>query len=618
MKGRQSGTTVEKVSRLRRIAWVRVAQAVLAFIALLAADLYAANGLEFGWWLWVGVGTLISASLIEPHFTDSRTALANSVAAIGAAIGADRAGVGPLWAVFIGLAALVTVSSIVALVVAPSRAQATARWISSRFGRARLLGFSALLIEVVRVSSVDLADAVILLLGLAIAIAVSSLDWYRLLAGLPGMTGALATVEVATEPNLLLIATDRVLPLGGRVRIVGEGVVDGSVVAQMAHRSGSRFQIVLDKPWRSAVRHGNSECTVELLYGASMALGFAADGSTERVIEIHPLRDLTYGQPLLVRNASGEQVLYQVASLRLERNTWDNSSVIEPRGRAIQVGCVTEGGLISFRPYLPKPYQELLPGDDVAIVLLDSHKRIGLISGTKVEIGLNVAAARESHIAVLGMSGMGKTTVARRLCGYLSDGSAVVAIDGTGEYRSRLHFTAFDSASNDFTVSGEWVYEPAGDPPAKCRDFLRDSMTKAHAEYTGGGEPVRRTVLIEEAHSFLPEWNFATKGQSDAVAESCRFILQARKYGLGFVFVSQRTAVISKSALSQCESYVIFRTLDQTSLDYVEGVVGSDYREAVSSLGRYQAICVGPAFNSSSPVIVDIDPPEAVDVVDES
>lgn len=136
--------------------------------------------------------------------------------------------------------------------------------------------------------------------------------------------------------------------------------------------------------------------------------------------------------------------------------------------------------------------------------------------------------------------------------------------------------------------------EPAGEPALKAKEFIRLLMTDANEEYAEG-IPHSRTLVLEEAHSYLPEWNFtASKSESDWVAESCRYILQARKVGISFILVSRRTAVISKSALSQCESYIIFRTLDLTSLEYIEGVVGPNMRDATSSLSRYQAICVGP------------------------
>lgn len=133
-------------------------------------------------------------------------------------------------------------------------------------------------------------------------------------------------------------------------------------------------------------------------------------------------------------------------------------------------------------------------------------------------------------------------------------------------------------------------------------------MKQASSEYATGA-PISRTLLLEEAHSYLPEWNFvAARGEADFVAQSCRYILQARKFGLSFVLVSQRTAVISKSALSQCESYIVLRTLDETSLQYIEGVLGREFRDTVSSLSRYQAVCIGPAFSTATPVVVALDP----------
>lgn len=85
--------------------------------------------------------------------------------------------------------------------------------------------------------------------------------------------------------------------------------------------------------------------------------------------------------------------------------------------------------------------------------------------------------------------------------------------------------------------------------------------------------------------------------------------MQSRKYGLSYIFVSQRTAVISKSALSQCESYIALRTIDDTSLSYLEAIAGPVVRQVVPSLGRYEALCFGPAFNSENPVVVGLDTP---------
>jgi DNA helicase HerA-like ATPase len=136
-------------------------------------------------------------------------------------------------------------------------------------------------------------------------------------------------------------------------------------------------------------------------------------------------------------------------------------------------------------------------------------------------------------------------------------------------------------------------------------------MNAGAEEYKADEVSIRdRVVVLEEAHSFVPEWNFSLRSQQDHVGKTTRMIMQARKFGLTFVIVSQRTAVVSKSALSQCENYIILKTIDQTSLDYLESVVGHDMRSAIAGLQRYEAVCVGPAFNTQEPVIVKLTPPD--------
>jgi hypothetical protein len=63
---------------------------------------------------------------------------------------------------------------------------------------------------------------------------------------------------------------------------------------------------------------------------------------------------------------------------------------------------------------------------------------------------------------------------------------------------------------------------------------------------------------------------------------------------------------VSKSALSQCESYAVFRTLDETSLSYLETLAGPVVREVVPALGRFEMLCIGPAFNTDGPVVVSV------------
>jgi DNA helicase HerA-like ATPase len=304
--------------------------------------------------------------------------------------------------------------------------------------------------------------------------------------------------------------------------------------------------------------------------------------------------------------SSERTLLYQVARLRLADAAWAGSQALLPHATAHLVGW-PDGTWIRSLTHLPRPHEPIFRAGELAGALAASFYPIGKVKGTEIPVGLRVDAERRGHIAILGMSGMGKTAVAQRICSTLGSDHVVVALDTTGEYVSRLSFRTWPQ--DDFETLGHFVYEPAGDPPDRAASFIEQCMRAGAAEYQSGGTPTRRVVLLEEAHTFLPEWNVALRAQQERVAFSTRMIMQARKFGLTFVMVSQRTAVVSKSALSQCENYIILKTLDQTGLEYLESLVGPEMRDAIPSLERYEAMCVGPAFNSDAPVIISLDPP---------
>lgn len=604
---RRSGQ--DKVSRLLAIRRIRLVQAIIAVAVLAAAEQIAGRTFYEEWWFWVGSVAVVTAALIEPYFTGPGAALLYAIGAGSVMFSAERAGVSAFWAVYLGLAIVVAVSSVVSMVAGSGRLQDLTRWSCTRLGRPLVLGFAALGIEVVRLAHAEsLNVAVSLAIGTLIALLLCSLDWYRVWAMSPFASSQLAVVESAIEPNLLLVSTNSRLAKGTRVRVTGTGVATGIVASNLAHKQGSRVQIVLDVPWDRVTQSGGADCVLEPLESEPDGpVAFAAEGSTERTLSLHPFTRLGYGDTVFW-DKDDTKYLYQVVGLTLERQVWDSSTVIEERAKALQLGAVREGQTLELLPALPDPYLPVRSAREVAAAAIPGYERLGVVSGTKIEFGLSSQSLRSHHLAILGMSGMGKSTVSRRICDLMKDSSFVVALDGTGEYRMRFGLAPLDTTRTK-DENGLWVYEPGGQPAEQAMKFIKSLMESASAEYQGGAcQP--RTLLIEEAHAFLPEWNFnANRNESEWVSQSCRFILQARKFGLGFVMVSQRTAVISKSALSQCESYVIFRTLDGTSLDYIESIVGPDMRRAVSSLKRYQAVCVGPAFSTTSAVIVDFDPP---------
>ena len=72
------------------------------------------------------------------------------------------------------------------------------------------------------------------------------------------------------------------------------------------------------------------------------------------------------------------------------------------------------------------------------------------------------------------------------------------------------------------------------------------------------------------------------------------------------ILISQRTAVVAKSALSQCENVIAFRSVDQTGLDYLEQIAGSEVRRILPTLRQGEALVLGPAFSSESPVALTV------------
>ena len=88
--------------------------------------------------------------------------------------------------------------------------------------------------------------------------------------------------------------------------------------------------------------------------------------------------------------------------------------------------------------------------------------------------------------------------------------------------------------------------------------------------------------------------------------------MQIRKYGLSVILISQRTAVVAKSALSQCENVIAFKSVDQTGLDYLQGLMGDEARAVLPSLRQGQAVVFGPAMSLDSPVIIDVIPPNTI------
>lgn len=114
-------------------------------------------------------------------------------------------------------------------------------------------------------------------------------------------------------------------------------------------------------------------------------------------------------------------------------------------------------------------------------------------------------------------------------------------------------------------------------------------------------------IVFEEAHSLVPEYNNLTvDGDKHAVAGTARAILQGRKYGMGCLLISQRTANVTKTILNQCNTVFAFRTFDDTGMAFLENYLGSDYAHVLPSLEERHVVFFGKASSCENPVLMKV------------
>ena len=123
--------------------------------------------------------------------------------------------------------------------------------------------------------------------------------------------------------------------------------------------------------------------------------------------------------------------------------------------------------------------------------------------------------------------------------------------------------------------------------------LLQDKMSVA----------ARVCLVYEEAHSLVPEFSaVASPSDREACNGTARAILQGRKYGLGCLLVTQRTANVTKTILNQCNTVFAMRTFDETGKEFLANYIGKDYAGSLSSLAERHAVLFGKASSCENPI----------------
>jgi hypothetical protein len=562
-------------------------------------------------WFAVGVGTALSATFGEPFWTAPQDALVNSAVGLFAVAATHPDDLRVVWILLLIVYVAVFTASIYATLASdtPAALKEIALRLSRQLGRAVVVGASALLLQVMALADARTPSWPYLAFGSIFLLLMIAVDWPAMArAARSARDGGLATATAALGPRLLLVSAPGIdLAVGCAVKVSRRDTeCIGTVIARLPHAPGLRLEVALQSDVATLCGHFPVDVLLESI-AEEHVVGAVGPGTTDRAIDFLPSVRMYTGDPLRVGGAEQQQdLLYQITGLELVRTEWSGSAAVVPRAHASLVGSPREG-FIRLASGLPDPHSPIKRWQDLAADLPAAFERIGRVKGTEFPIGINVDDPSTGHVAIMGMSGMGKTSMARRVSEAFGARCLAVVLDTTGEYRQKLGFQTWNRS---FAATGHFVHEPAGVPPQQAAAVIKDFMDQGATEYAAG-TTTHRVVVLEEAHTFLSEFGFRERDHEVHVSQSGRYIMQSRKFGLRFIIVSQRSAVVTKSALSQCENYIAFKTIDDTSLNYLESVVGSEIRRIITGLARYEAVCVGPAFNSEAPVIITVDPPPA-------
>lgn len=125
-----------------------------------------------------------------------------------------------------------------------------------------------------------------------------------------------------------------------------------------------------------------------------------------------------------------------------------------------------------------------------------------------------------------------------------------------------------------------------------------------------GGENARGSLpvvlVLEEAQNYIRPPRFA---EEESIAQTVfeRIAREGRKYGLSLVVASQRPSELSKTVLSQCNSFIVHRLQNPEDLRYFKEIVPSIYGpmlEQIPALSPQNALVLGECV--PAPALVKI------------
>ena len=590
-------------------------------LALLFGFTYWATGKIFSSENWFFAGLLaviINPQLLEPFYPKPADIVGNCFITLLLCLVTTKTILYTGWIIYTWLLITIIILALISMIFGSQKQQnnlskfaQAARIISSEATSLRIysIAFWFLLIEAFRFS-----DPKFWIIGSSwlLIVIITLIDWKRIFITLNTFSGNV-TVEGMISPSILLVSSSNI-PMPGKLVSIKTNVssLQGVVISRIRR---------LDDVWGQVSIASQGDCESILNAGSinlseitcdENLIGSIEEGSTESTLIFHPTNKLEIGEVVTVLQEDKE-IMYQVSSARVHQTDIKGGSYFHTVAKALQIGVFNpQTNRIEGYRWVPNLGSKLVHKENKPQINHDTIPEtwfeIGNILGTEVPIFIDSDIASEGHLVILGMTKMGKSTLANRYSNFLGTNNCVTILDQTGEYINKKKMSPFDSGHLN-SPNDVKVLEPklGNILPDFAKDFLRDVVNHGRLEYEKG-EPLKRIVIIDEAHQFIPEpaiIGFGAEGRESAIYIG-NLMMQVRKYGVSMVLISQRTAVVAKSALSQCENIIAFKSTDHTGLDYLESIVGNQVREILPKLRQGEALVYGPAFTSNNPIIVKV------------
>lgn len=389
-------------------------------------------------------------------------------------------------------------------------------------------------------------------------------------------------------------------------------------------------------------------------------VGFVVEGSSIENINFEVTKTTEFEEGMVVfANISGKSIFYQI----LNAQTMEENFQRNPRGThivtAAQLGEFdSEKGFTKYA-WLPSMNQPILKmKNNVAKeqIKLSGEVSIGRVPYTNIDLQVNISDLVEYHTAILGTTGTGKTELALSVIrDALNEGIKVFCVDFTEEYAKRLSdenitklgmsaanekelndkvldvvggtFGApeekrrliefmdgirgeIDTAINDFLMcksSNLGIFELTEITNTRATLLITEAYLSALMRWAKRNRKREKILIVlEEAHTIIPEnsWGGFDNDTQWVVNRIGQIALQGRKYGVGLMVISQRTALVSKTILSQCNTYFTHSLIDQTSLTYLSSIYSSLHTKIVPNLRFLEFIAYGKAVKSERPMLV--------------